>query len=175
MKSHFFHLIATLVICVVVLFGYGLWYSAISAKSAAVANLQSQIEEKIETMSRVASAHLALAEISGAQSSLRNYFVPETGVVSFIDGLEAHGEALGTTVRILSVSKGSNLGQPSLIFSISIKGTFDAVVRTVGAIEYAPYNLSISQFSLARDGKNIWQADFNLIVGSIGAAISTSL
>lgn len=175
MKSYFLHLGITLIIGIVVLIGYGFWYAAISQKSSVVAGLQDQISTKTETMKRIASARAALAEISGAQATLRNYFVPETGVVSFIDGLEVHGKSLGTTLSVLSVSSGDTNQQPTLTFALTIKGTFDAVMRTVGVIEYAPYDLSISQFSLVQDGKNNWHADLNLLVGSLGTVTSTSL
>lgn len=175
MKSHFFHLVIAFVICGVALIGYGFWYTAVSAKSAAVANIQSQIVAKKETITRAASARVTLTEISGAQATLQNYFVPETGVVSFIDGLELEGKTLRTTVNVLSVSTGSSKTQPTLSFSLTIKGTFDAVLRTVGAIEYAPYDISVSGFSLMQDGKDNWQADLNLSVGSMTVATSTSL
>jgi len=174
MKLHFFHLGLAVAISIIAFVCYGFWYNTISNKSADVANLKSQIDSKTETLKRVASARSALAQISGAQASLKNYFVPETGVVSFIDNLETHGKSFGSYVSVLSVSAGSNSVQPTLTFAVSIKGTFDAVMRTVGAIEYLPYDLSISQLSLVQDEKKTWHADLNLIVGSISSTNTPS-
>lgn len=173
MKVHFFHLVAALTVAVAALVGYGFWYAAIAADSAAVANLQSRITAKAETVSRIISARAALAEISGNEAVVQSYFVPETGVVAFIDGLEALGKAQGTVVSILSVSAGAVGAQPTFMLSLTVKGAFDAVMRTVGAIEYAPYDLSISGLSLMRNDKNDWQADLKLLVGSVSTATST--
>lgn len=173
MKSHFFNFVAELIIMVVILVGYGFWYSAVTAKSATVAGLQNQITAKTETATRIATARAAIAEIVGDEAIVQGYFVSETGVVAFINGLEAQGQKQGTMVNVLSVSTGTKGTQPALIFSLSIKGSFDAVMRTVGAIEYMPYDLSISGLSLVQDDKNIWHADLDIRVGSVKATTNT--
>lgn len=173
MKSHFSHLIIAFITFIVVLIGYGFWYAVIATKSATVADLQDQITAKKETVSRIASARVAIAEIAGDKSVLQRYFVPGDGVVAFINGLEAQGHSLGTTVSVASVSTGFNGTQPILMLSLTIKGAFDAVMRTVGAIEYMPYDISISGLSLTQDDKNSWNASLSLHVGSVKTATST--
>ena len=173
MKSHFLHLAIALIIFMIALIGYGSWYAAISAKSAAVAGLKSQIVEKKQATGRIASARTALAEIAGDEADVQSYFVSETGVVSFINELEKRGQSQGTAVNVLSVSTGSTSEQPTLSLALSVKGTFNAVMRTVGAIEYMPYDLSIAGLSLAQDDKSNWHANLNLIVGSTKTATST--
>lgn len=172
MKSPFFHFFGALVLCMVVLIGYGVWYAAIAAKSAAVADLQNNIDAKTETVSRIAAARATLAGIASDETAVQSYFVPETGVVAFIDALEARGRAQGVVVNVLSVSAAGTPREPSLALSLTIRGTFDAVMRTVGSIEYAPYALSVSTLSLAKYDKNDWQADLTLLVGSVPATIS---
>ena len=152
--------------------GYFLWYSIISAKSNSVANLQNQIDTQTEAVSRAASARAAVAEIQSDENAVHDYFVPETGVVSFINNLETLGQSQGTDVSVLSVSAGTG-ALPTLTFSLTVKGTFDAVMHTVGAIEYSPYDLSISEFSLTQDVGNGWQANLGLVVGSVNSATST--
>ena len=173
MKSHLPHLVFALLVAATALFGYGCWYAVVAAESAAVASVQDQIVAKTETVSRIASARVALAEIAGDEDAVQGYFVPETGVVAFIEGLEAQGRAQGAVVSVLSVSTGSAGTQPTFILALAIKGTFDTVMRTVGSIEYDSYDLSISNMSLAQDDKNSWHAGLNLIVGSVGTATST--
>ena len=174
MKSPLAHAILACSVCIAMILGYGVWYAAVEAKSIAVADVENQISTKIETASRIASARASLAEISGDEDSLRNYFVPETGVVAFINNLEAQGKTLGATVRVLSVSTSGASAQSALSFTLIIKGTFDAVMRTVGAIEYAPYDLSISKLSLERDDKNSWHATLDLLVGSVSASAKSN-
>lgn len=174
MKSAPLHVIIWILVCVVALVGQGFWYDIIVNKSATVADLQNQIDTKTETSNRIASARTALAEIAGDESIVQSYFVPETGVVPFIDDLEARARGQKADMKVLSVSTGGT--KSTLVLSLTISGTFDAVVRTVGTIEYAPYGLSISKLSLGKNEKNIWHADMELVVGSIPAssAITTT-
>jgi hypothetical protein len=173
MKSPVFHLIVAFVVAIAAIVGYGFWYNAVSAKSSDVASLQSQISSQAEAVNNIVSTREALTEIAGDEASMQNYFVPGSSMVTFIDGLEAQGRTQGTTVSVLSVSTGSTSVQPTFTLALTIKGTFDAVMRTVGAIEYSPYDLSISEFSMRQEGKNVWHADLNLLVGSSVIATST--
>lgn len=172
MKSPLVHAILACSVCIAMITGYGVWYAIVEAKSIVVADMENQISTKTETANRIASARASLAEISGDEDNLRNYFVPETGVVAFINNLEAQGKTLGATVRVLSVSTSGVSTQSALAFTLTLKGTFDAVMRTIGAIEYAPYDLSISTFSLGQDDKNSWHATLDLLVGSVSASAS---
>lgn len=174
MKSPFAHLILASLVCVALLTGYGFWYAAVEAKSVAVANLEKQIVTKTETESRITSTRASLAEIAGDEAALQSYFVPETGVVAFIGHLETQGQTLGATVNVLSVATDNTSVQPVLRLALTIRGTFDAVMRAVGAIEYAPYDLFISRISLEHDAKNKWHADLNLQVGSVPASAAPS-
>lgn len=173
MKSSFFHFIIALAAGVAVLAGYGVWYAVVAAKSASVADLQNQIDTKTEAEGRVASARAAIAEVASDENVIRSYFVPKTGVVAFINNLEASGQSQGTKIDVLSVSAGTG-AQSTLELSLAVNGTFDAVLRTVGAIEYAPYDISLSSFSLAQDAENNWRADLGIVVGSTDSEIATS-
>jgi len=170
MKSPFFHILLACSLCIAAIAGYGYWYTVIGDKSTAVANLESQIVAKNKTADHIASVRASLAEIADDEAIMQNYFVPETGVVAFITNLEGQGHTQGTAVNVNSVSMSSVGAQPTLTFSVTIKGTFDAVMRTVGAIEYSPYDLSISTFSFGHDDKNSWIANLGLVVGSVSAS-----
>lgn len=174
MKSPLIHLVGALVLCALSFLGYGVWYAIIADKSAAVADLENQINIKTDTAGRIASARAALAEISGDEAAVRSYFVPETGVVAFIDSIESQGRAQNATVSVLSVSSGGTSAHPTFIFAITVKGSFNSVMNTVGAIEYLPYALSISSFSLGQDGKNSWHSALNLLVSSVPLSAATS-
>jgi len=173
MKSHLIHLALAVIFTALLFGGQWFWYTTVSAKSAAVAGLQEQIVAKTETMGRIASARAALSEIIGDETTVQSYFVPENGVVGFIDTLETKGKTQGSLVEIASVSKGEDLTKPTLVLSLTISGTFDAVMRTVGAIEYAPYAVTVSQFSILQEEKGGWRADMKISVGSVKTAVTT--
>lgn len=174
MKSPLARLIFALVACGTTLVGYGVWYVTIAGKSTAVANLENQITRTIETSSRIASVRATLDKITGDEAIVQGYFVPETGVVAFINDLEARGHLVGSTVSVLSVTTGGTPVQPTLVLTLTANGTFDAVMRTIGTIEYAPYALSISELSLRQNSKNSWGADLKLSVGSLPSNTTAS-
>lgn len=174
MRSPSAHLAVAIITGIAALAGYGTWYAVISSKSSAVASLQSQITAATETVSRASSVRTALAEVAGDETVVRGYFVSEAAVVSFINDLEARGTAQGATVSVLSVSTGGSAAQPVLLLALSITGTFDAVMRTVGVVEYAPYAISITTLSVEQSDKNSWQANLNLLVNSVPASTATT-
>ncbi len=173
MRPPLSHLVFASLACVITVVGYGFWYASVGTKSTTVANLENQITSKTETVSRISSVRASLAEIAGDEASVQSYFLPETGVVAFINNLEDQGKKQGTAVSVLSVSTNTASGQSTLSFTLSVRGTFDAIMRTVGIIEYAPYDLSISALSITQDGKSGWHADLTMTVGS-SAATATS-
>jgi hypothetical protein len=174
MKSPVIHLMLAFAVCAVALAGYGVWYTIIANKSTAVTTLQNEIDIKTETINRMAATRATIAEISNDEATVQNYFVPETEVVTFIDYLEARGRAQKATINILSVSAGTMPAQSTLGITLSIAGTFDAVMRTIGAIEYAPYAISISTLSVGQNEKNTWVANLTLTAGSRVASTTTN-
>lgn len=153
----------------IALAGYGAWYAYVSAESQRVASLQSQIEEATKNVDHITSAKAALAEIADDEAAVQSYFVPESGVVSFINNLEQLGALQKANLSVVSVSTAGSSTQPVLLLTLSITGTFDAVMRTVGLVEYAPYDVSISKFSIMAQGKGGWQANVSITVGSATA------
>lgn len=167
MKRSSTRAIVSLAICICAIIAYGIWYSFVETKNIIVAELQNQIDIKKETAGRVSFARQALSEIAGDEAIVQSYFVPETGVVSFIDNLETLGRLQKATVDVLSVSKENAKARPTIVLTVSIKGTFDAVMRTIGSIEHSPYDVSIPSLSVGKDEKNTWYADIKMLVGSI--------
>ena len=165
MKSPFSHLGIVFIICTGLVAGYCFLYSVIVTKSVAVVETQNQIDAETETASRSASVPAIIAKIADDETAIQKYFVQENGVMAFINTIEALGKTQGTTITVLSVSADGG-AHPTLLVSLSLEGTFDAVVRTVGAIEHAPYDISLSKLSLKQDGANSWHADLGLAVGS---------
>ena len=166
MKSSFSLILITVVTSVIAVVGCWKWYSIVADKSAFVVGLENQIVEKKEAASRVASAQSALKEIANDEKIIHNYFISDTNIVDFTNELKARGDAQGAKVNVLSVSTNASSTPPTFAISLEIKGTFEAVMRTIGVIEYAPYYLSISELSVEQDAGNSWRANLKILVGS---------
>lgn len=167
MKSPLFHIIVWVSLCIVAFAGYGFWYATVSHKSVAVSKLQNQVDTKTKTADRIASARTVLSEVDNSEATIKSYFITETGVVSFINDLKEYARAQNTDITVLSVSSGKSGTQHILTFSLTVDGNFDAVMRTIGVIEYAPYNLSISKLSINKGEANDWGANIEIIVGQM--------
>lgn len=167
MKSALFHLAFALIFAGVALVGYGSWYAAVTDASGRVAELDRQVKVQTLVESRTAAARATLAQIADDEAIVQNYFVPEAEVVTFIDDLEARGRAANAAVSILSVAKGTVNGHTALTLVLSVTGPFDAVMRTVGSIEYAPRALATTGFALTETDPNIWRADMTVVAGSL--------
>jgi len=174
MKTPLLHIIVWGLVCAAALSSFGYWYAVIAEKSLTVAELQGQIDGKIETANRISTARATLLEIAEDEAAVRNYFVPEAGVVAFINDLEKRARAQGATLKVLSVSAGVVAKQPVLILSLALEGGFDPVMRTLGAIEFAPYDLFISELTMGENGKGVWNASIKITVGSVPSTSATS-
>ncbi len=126
--------VTALLVSIAAIAGYWFCYGSVMAKSASVAALESAIASENDTAGRIAAAQAALAEISGDEAVVQSYFVSKAGIVGFNDGLEAFGRSLGSKVTILSVSPSGTTLQPAFTLALTVTGTFDEVLRTVGAI-----------------------------------------
>jgi hypothetical protein len=108
-----------------------------------VANIGSKISITTETTSRLDSIRTALAAIVVDETVVQGYIVPEDDAVSFIDDLEVRARAHGSSLTVVSVSSDKESSPPMLMLSLTLKGTFDTVMRTIGDIENAPHAVTI--------------------------------
>ena len=148
MKTHFIQLIFSVVILLLVIGGYVFWYSIVTAKSAEASTLQSQITTQSNTATQTAQAKVELAQLTSQEATINQYFVQTNNVVPFLEQLQSIGKFLGADVQVASVSAVPGTPYGHLDLSLSITGSFDAVSRTVGAIEYEPYDTTITSFAL---------------------------
>lgn len=151
---------------------YGLWYRVVGKTSAHAAQLSVDIETKTQDSARVAAAKVALSELAADESGVHQYLVPTNDVVPFLEGLEQTGRQLGAEVEVASVSAESKTSRPHLTLSLKITGSFDSVLRTLGAIEYGPYDSALGTvtFDTPRVGDStapsVWTATATFTIGT---------
>ena len=175
MRPSFFHLLAALAVLTFVGVGYGFWYRIVAGESARSAGLAQQIETKKETAKRASAVQTALTELESDEGAVEDYFVSEKNIVAFLGRLESLGSGIGAKVTVASVGALSGAGQ-TLSVALGISGSFDVVMRTVGAIEYAPYAITVSSFTMAKgEGASgvLWHANLVVGVGSTATGATT--
>lgn len=136
-------LVVALIVFAAALGVYGIWYSLVGKASVEAATLSEQIRTKSQDSARVAAAKVALESLAEDEAAMRAYLVREQDIVPFLGTLEDTGASLGSRVEVVSVSADSQGERSQIQLSLKISGSFDAVLRTLGAIEYGPYDSAI--------------------------------
>ena len=136
------------VLLVLFLAGYGFWYAVVSKESADAGVLSAKIAEQNDAATKSAQAKTELTLLVTQGATIDQYFVQTNDLVPFLEQLQSLGKYLGSNVQVASVSAAAGSPYGQLNLSLSISGTFDSVVKTIGAIEYEPYNVSISSLTL---------------------------
>lgn len=142
--------------------GVGYWYYTITTLSVRLAEAERELRTQGVRAPHMAtdSDRLALEEAAVGQ-----YFVNEDNVPGFINALEARVRAQGATISIASVSRSGTATEPALALALTVTGSFEQVMRTVGSIEYIPYATKLTSVNVVYDPAGTWRADVRLSVG----------
>ena len=142
-RTSLIQLVTALVVFAVSLGVYSFWYSLVGKASVEAAGLSEEIRTKSQDSARVAAAKVALESLAEDEAAMHAYLVREQDIVPFLGTLEDTGVSLGSSVEVVSVAADSQGERSRIQLSLKITGTFDAVLRTLGAIEYGPYDSAI--------------------------------
>jgi len=152
-----------------VLSAYALWYRAVGKMSVEAAALAEEIRLRSEDSARVAAAKEALASLAEDEESVRRYLVHPNEIVGFLERLEEMGRGVGAAVDVVSVSAEPGPGRGRILLSIKITGSFDSVLRALGAIEYGPYDSALTSLTFdtvpGADGDG-WTAAATFTIGT---------
>ena len=157
-----------LVLCVAAVAVYFLLYRTVTDVSGELAALEKEVREKSTDASRVAAAKNTLRTLDVDEASVAAYLVLSSDIVPFLERLELIGAELGADVSVVSVAKEKEGSREHLVLSLKITGAFESVMRTVGAIEHAPYDIATSELSVARTpaASGEWSASGVFLVGT---------
>lgn len=175
--KHYTHVIIMALVFFGALSLYGAWYSRVGKESANVLSLQSEIQAKIETAAHAQEAKTQLNRALADRESITGYFVNTNDVVPFLETLQSTGAKYGSKVSVESVSAQPAEPHALLQLSLRITGSFDSVERTLGAIEYEPYDTTISNVTLDTPGGSAapqWTAAVTMNVGTMDTSGSST-
>lgn len=141
-------LLISFVLVIAAVAAYSFAYSLVSSKSVEVAGLAQQISQKTTATTDIAAAKSQLIALQSEESTINQYFVSTSDIVPFLEQLTATGKYLGAGVQVLSVSAKPGTPYGQLNLSLTITGPFNSVLRTLGAIEYGPYDTTVSNVTM---------------------------
>jgi len=170
MKKPLIHLVIALLVLAVAGTVYVFWYERVTALEREVAELATQAEQADRAAADIASARSALSKLVADEAFFGSYFVSTSTVVSYLENLETTGDELGSLVEVVSVTPA---GSARLSISFRATGSFAAVMRTLGAIEFGPYDASMMNLTLDTNAstEGEWTATGVVSVGMNPAAV----
>lgn len=160
---------------------YGFGYYELTKLTQRGQTLATEIEQKNTELTGAARARSALVTLEQDELLLKQYSVGKTEVVPFLEELQKVGKPLGASVEVVSVTDEKNAGHARIGLSLLITGSFDSVVRTLGTIEYGPYDAVVTNVVLDTapteqkvTGPKVWRAATTLSVGARTASSTPS-
>lgn len=158
------------VLILVVLLGvYGYAYALVEKESVAAAALKMQLAKKNEDADKLMAAKNALEALGEDEQLAGQYFVSQDNIVLFLENLETAARALGAEVDVASVSSEGG-DRERIQVALQVSGSFDAVMRAVGAIEYGPYDSQVKSLTIdttpTDGGARTWTAAATILFGT---------
>ena len=150
------------VVVVVLLGTYALWFFKIQDMKIKVESLATEIAAKTNEYANVSKTLSVLQNVVAQETEVNTHLVPTNSIVAFLESIENLGEVFGTLVTVVSVSDPSPQGEITL--ALSIKGSFDAVMHTLGLIEHSQFASATKTLTLDTTGEGEWTAAVTGIV-----------
>lgn len=183
MKPLYIQLGISVFIFVVAATAYGISYVNVQSESNKAAQLAEQLKEKSLATTRIAQAKAQLAILAPQEAAINQYFVSPSDIVPFLEQFSATGKFLGADVQVVSVSAVPGASNGVLNLSLKITGPFVAVLRTLGSIEYGPYDITTNSLALDAAKKDsdtntantnsTWTAELTIVIATQAAASTT--
>lgn len=166
MNKPLIHLVIALVLLVGAVGAYVFWYMHVTALRGEVAALTAQATTAEVGATEISAARAQLSTLAADEAFFSSYFVSTSTLVSYLEHVEATGRSLGSDVEIVSVTPG---GKNDTRISVSFKavGSFAAVMRTIGAIEYGAYDAYVTSITIDTNAasEGDWSATGAISVG----------
>lgn len=99
-------------------------------------------------------------ELAFHEAEVEAHLVPVDGVVPFLEGIESVGTLYGSDVAVVSVTDPAPDGRITL--ALSVVGSYDAVMRTVGYIEHGSQGSVTKSLTLDAIDSGLWSAALTL-------------
>lgn len=149
---------------------YAFWYYQVEKEAKESATLLAQIQANVQSAVIASETGDALVALAADEAAIDGYRIKLADIVTFLERIEGTGRSLGSAVEVVAVAdKPGPDGRIEL--TVRIIGSFDTVLRSLGAIEYGPYDSRVTNltFDTPSDG-GAWTAVATMSVAVDAAA-----
>ena len=165
-------LIVWIVAFIIALGAYAYWYYMLTVATGQVTALAAQVNQRSADETTAGEAVDELKQLSASAGDIQNYFVVPDNIVAFLESQQSLGTSLGAQVSVVSVTATQN-PRPHLDLALTVSGSYAAVMRTVGAIEFSPYDITVNSLNLSTTNTGPtqgWSAAMALSVGTVATS-----
>jgi hypothetical protein len=164
-KSLLTHLGVAILFAVVSILAYAWWQNTVAQTLTEATEVTAKAKAIEQELSEITHAKQEVASLEENEEFVRARFLPLEDIVLFLEELEETGQKYGATVSVVSVGDGKTGNRVSV--ALSAQGSFNAVMKTIGAIEYGSYASAVKSLALDGGGEGNWNASFILEVEAI--------
>ena len=145
----------TTTVFVSALYGYMYYVVEASVRDALAAREQASQREQFLAQEKEISAAYEATAVDRAR--LPTFFVSDNATISFIETVETLGDKVGSTVTLSGINADNlDTTEPGTIgtikVNVDVRGSWSAVMRTLGLAEVLPYRVSIQRVRLDSSG-----------------------
>lgn len=151
MKKNHTTLIFIVSILTIILFValLGFFLKVIKNKNQHTAVILATLQDKISEKENILKFNEKILETEEIQKKINNLFVDPNKIDEFVNYLEKIGEDTNSEVSVIDVKDNKKI----LSFNLSIRGSFDNVVKSITLLENIPYQTDIVSFTLNEEAE----------------------
>jgi hypothetical protein len=174
-------LILSIIATIITLFLFVYFLKVIENKNQNATDVLTSLQEKMKAKENEITFAKKVAEIKSLQDSIDSHFVDPNNVDTFANYVEGIGSNFGSDTSVTRIEIPPKT-ENTIIFGLSINGTFNNVMKTISYLENIPYRINITQVYLNKvagqrvqvtpgkdksQGVSTWQADLSFNVLSL--------
>ena len=145
---------------------YSLAYYWLTKSTAELTVLEQKVNAETVQVERIKRAQEGVSGgLTSDEELVQHYFLNKQELVPFLEHLQNTGKILGSTLQVNTITETKVDSRTRIQLAFTVTGSFDAVMRTLGALEFAPYdgvltglNLSTSNAGTASSTVHGWSA-----------------
>lgn len=163
-NSALIHLGIAILVAILAVIAYVWWQEQVLQAVSAARTLAEEASSVSGTQAETLRSKTELSTLTADEAFVEERFLPPSGIVEFLEGLEETGRSYEAEVSVVSVS--DVLDGDRIAIALSVEGSFDAVMRTLGTLEYGPRAVTVETVTLDTSGEGAWTLAGRFLVGA---------
>ena len=136
--------ITSMLVLILVIFLFFYFLRVIKNKNQHTAVVLTTLQEKISEKENALTFNEKVTEIESLQKKINNLFVNPNKIDEFVNYLEEIGRTTNSEVSVKDVKENKDV----LTFTLSMKGGFNDVIKSITLLENIPYQTDITSVVL---------------------------